>query len=422
MTIRTLHRDGLADLLADPDISHLLSVLKAETEETRIVGGAVRDALLGYVSSDVDLATTLLPKEVMRRATATSLRAIPTGIEHGTVTVLRGDRAFEITTLREDIETDGRHAVVRFGRDFARDAARRDFTINALSIDEKGELHDTTEGVADLETGRVRFIGDAATRIREDALRILRFFRFHARYGIGAPDQEGFRAAMEAAQALDGLSRERVRSELLKLLEGPGAVEVIATMRKAGLLERIIGTDGHLDRLTRAIAAETMDANQMRAATRLAALAVDTVTDATWLRQALRLSNEEHDLLEAYATARRAIESLPTIRAIDMRRLAATHDLPGLALAVDVLSPARTQQIGPEAHAELAAFLDGTRPVPRFPLRGSDLVTAGVSPGRSVGKGLEAARSLWLERGCLSGEEEHTLLLDFAVAAAGTKG
>ncbi|CAA2140904.1 CCA tRNA nucleotidyltransferase [Methylobacterium bullatum] len=421
MTSRDLQRDGLKALLTDQAISHVLSVLKAPGEETRIVGGSVRDALLGRVGSDIDLATTLLPEDVMRRATAASLKAIPTGIEHGTVTILFDGRAFEVTTLREDVETDGRHAVVRFGRDFARDAERRDFTINALSLSGDGALHDTTGGEADLHAGRVRFIGDAASRIREDALRILRFFRFHARYGIGAPDEEGLRAAADAAEALDGLSRERVRSELLKLLEAPGAVQAVAEMRGAGLLARIVGTEGHLDRLERAVSTSANHGSPQSAVARLAALAVDSGTDAERLRQSLRLSNEEHACLQAYAAAREAIERLPVIAAADVRRLVATQDLGGLALVVAVMGDQRMSEMSVEARLAFERFLDGTQPVPVFPLSGGDLIAAGVPPGRSIGKGLAASHAFWLERGCPSGKEERTLLLDHAVATARSK-
>ncbi|MCJ2129041.1 CCA tRNA nucleotidyltransferase [Methylobacterium sp. E-045] len=421
MTIRALRRDGLDTLLADPAVSHVLSVLKGDGEETRIVGGSVRDALLGQVGADIDLATTLLPQDVMRRATAASLKAIPTGIEHGTVTILADGRAFEVTTLREDVETDGRHAVVRFGRDFARDAERRDFTINALSLSRDGVLHDTTGGEADLHGGRVRFIGDAATRIREDALRILRFFRFHARYGIGAPDKDGLRAATDAGTALDGLSRERVRSELLKLLDAPGVIAAVLEMRKAGLLSRIIGTEGYLDRLERALSASANDASPLEPVARLATLAVDSNADAERLRWALRLSNEEHACLQAYAAARRAIERLPVIAATDVVRLVATQDLESLGLAIAVLDDHYKKLIDPEARSVLQQFIDGNRSVPVFPLSGSDLVAAGIPPGRSVGQGLAAGRSLWLKRGCQSGQEERALLLDHAVTIARSK-
>ena len=209
--------------LDEPRLRRLLDVLNPPGEETRLVGGAVRDALLGRPLSDVDLATTMLPQAVIARTKAARMRSIPTGIAHGTVTVMVEARSFEVTTLREDIETDGRHATVRFGRDFDADARRRDFTMNALSAGADGRVFDPVGGTDDLAAGRVRFIGDAATRIREDYLRILRFFRFHATYGSGDLDPAGLAAVIENRDGLGRLSRERVRAEFFKILAAPGA-------------------------------------------------------------------------------------------------------------------------------------------------------------------------------------------------------
>jgi poly(A) polymerase len=186
-----LDRQALASLLERPALRRLLEVFNDDAEETRIVGGAVRNALLGRPVTEVDCTTTMLPEAIVERATAAGFKAVPTGIEHGTITVIVAGEPYEITTLREDVETDGRHAVVHFGRDFVLDAKRRDFTINALSLGLDGRLYDYTDGVADLAARRVRFIGDARTRIREDYLRIMRFFRFHAEYAQTDPDPEG---------------------------------------------------------------------------------------------------------------------------------------------------------------------------------------------------------------------------------------
>ena len=186
----------IAVFLAQPALSRLLSALDGGGEETRVVGGAVRNLLLGEPASDIDLATTALPQETMRRGKAAGFKAVPTGIEHGTVTLVADGTSFEVTTLRRDVETDGRRAKVVFGRDFVADALRRDFTINALGLGRDGTVHDYCGGLDDLAQRRVRFIGDATARIREDYLRILRFFRFHARYGVGAPDAEGLSACI----------------------------------------------------------------------------------------------------------------------------------------------------------------------------------------------------------------------------------
>lgn len=188
-------RPEAASLLAHAPLARVLDVLDGDGEEARLVGGAVRNALMQRPVSDHDIATTAPPEIVMARAQAAGLKVKPTGIAHGTVTVLVGRQPFEVTTLREDIETDGRHAVVCFGRDFAQDALRRDFTINALSLSRDGTIHDYAGGLDDLARRRVRFIGDPATRIREDYLRILRFFRFSAEYGEGPLDADGLAAA-----------------------------------------------------------------------------------------------------------------------------------------------------------------------------------------------------------------------------------
>jgi poly(A) polymerase len=223
----TLDKQALGDLLRHPRLRLLLEALNGDGEETRLVGGAVRNALLGRPVTDRDCTTTATPHVTMQRAEAAGFKPVPTGIEHGTVTVVVDGEPFEVTTLREDVTTDGRRAVVRFGRDFAADARRRDFTINALSVSRDGRLHDYTGGVADLAARRVRFIGDARNRIREDFLRILRFFRFHAEYGEGEPDPAGLAAAVRERAGLAGLSHERIRTELLKLLAAPGAVETL---------------------------------------------------------------------------------------------------------------------------------------------------------------------------------------------------
>src|SRR6266404_5564793 len=217
--------------------ARVLQLLNGNGEEARVVGGAVRNALLKVPTGDIDIATTALPDEVMRRAAAAGLKTVPTGIEHGTVTLVVDAHPFEVTTLREDVETFGRKAKVVFGRDWRRDAERRDFTMNALSLARDGTIHDHVGGLADLEARRVRFIGDPATRIAEDYLRILRFFRFHATYGRGVPDPAGLAACIAAREGLSHLSRERVRMEIVKLLLAPHVVPTLAVMTEAGLLE-----------------------------------------------------------------------------------------------------------------------------------------------------------------------------------------
>ena len=407
-----LDHGGLAALLDQPGVRRALAALDVKGAETRLVGGCVRDALLGNPSADIDLATTLLPDAVMDAARRVpGLKAVPTGIEHGTVTLVTGDGPIEVTTLREDVETDGRHAVVRFGGDFARDAERRDFTVNALSLGADGRLHDTVGGLPDLAAGRVRFIGDPATRIREDALRILRFFRFHARFGAGPPDAAALAACIAARDALDRLSRERVRAEFLKLLTAPGGVPMVGTLSATGLLQRITGGVAERGRLERASAAA------LSPVMRLAALSVESRQDADRLRERLRLSKQEYALLTGYADALADLHGRAGIDAPTARALAAEHGLPLLRETLAILSGEPRPILTKDAERALQA-LSGEGGAPSFPLAGADLVAAGLPAGPAIGRGLAAARSLWLELGCPMDAETRASLLERALASA----
>lgn len=403
---------AVARFLAQPVLARLLSALDGDGEETRVVGGAVRNLLLGEPASDIDLATTALPQETMRRGRAAGFKAVPTGIEHGTVTLVAEDESFEVTTLRRDVETDGRRAKVVFGRDFAADALRRDFTINALGLGRDGTLHDYCGGLDDLARRRVRFIGDGATRIREDYLRILRFFRFHARYGVGAPDAEGLRACIAGREGLAGLSRERVRAELLKLLVAPGVVATIGAMAGAGLIMPVIGGVPHLSRFA-AIAGD--DGKGVHPAFRLAALAVSVGEDALRLRERLRLSNEEFDRIERIARALEGLggrAELPGIAAL--RHLAHEAGSDAVAAALVLLNASAGGE-GADDVQQLVAELGRTPP---FLLTGKDVVGRGIAPGPRVGQVLEAARRGWIEAGCPVSAEAQFALLDAAVGQA----
>ena len=365
-------------------------------------------ALLGLPPGDIDVATTALPAVVVARAKAAKLRAIPTGIAHGTVTLVSGGLPVEVTTLREDIETDGRHAVVRFGRDFARDAERRDFTVNALSLGRDGRLHDTTGGVADLAAGRLRFIGDAATRIREDYLRILRFFRFHAAYGVGPLDPDGLAAAVAGRDGLDRLSRERVRGEVLKLLGAPGAVAVLETLEATGLLARILGGPGDVGRVARLGDADPV--------LRLMALAVREGADVERLRDGLKLSNAERDrMLAALAAARsdrfaafadlRLAPDEPTIR-----EMLFDH---GRAATADALRLARASLDTPEPWGAALHVAEGD--IPAMPFSGKDIVARGVK-GPAVGEALARFRVAYRDAGFPEDGVERLALLDSSIA------
>lgn len=394
----SLDREAARRLLTREAVVPLLAALDRDGEETRIVGGAIRNALIGRPVHEVDLATTALPRETLRRAAKAGFRTAPTGIDHGTVTVVVGRTPFEVTTLRADVETDGRHAVVRFGRDFAADALRRDFTINALSLDRSGDVVDVTGGLADLAARRLRFIGDPLTRIREDYLRVLRFFRFHAEYGRGEVDRPGCDAAIAARDGLSRLSRERIRAELLKLLAAPRGAEAVGLMSGAGLLGRLLAELADVGRLVRAAAAGADPVG------RLAACFVRTEEDAGRLREELRLSNADHARLSAYAAALADLASRPEpIDAAQARRLAVIHGVAALRDVLAAMAGEPRPRFAPDGRAQLDRFLSGTEAPPRFGLGGRDLVAGGVPPGPEVGRRLAEARAAWLAAGCPDG-------------------
>ena len=398
-----LAADGRLDaapLLEEPRLARVLRLLDGAGEETRIVGGAVRNALLGLPPGDIDLATTALPETVLARARTAKVRAVPTGIDHGTVTLVSGGLPVEVTTLREDVETDGRHAVVRFGRDFARDAERRDFTVNALSVGRDGRLHDTTGGVADLAAGRLRFIGDAATRIREDYLRILRFFRFHATYGLGPLDPEGLAAAVAGAEGLERLSRERVRAETLKLLGAPGAAGVVGTLAGTGLLERVLAGPADPARFA-ALAAD----GPVDPVLGLVALGAREAADVERLRSVLRLSNAERDRMAAALAALAGVPEEPP----GAGAIAAMLFDHGAAAARDALALARAARPGAGwAEAERQA---AETAAPEMPFSGRDLVARGLK-GPAIGETLARFRDAYRAAGFPSDPARRAALLE----------
>ena len=378
--------------LAEPDLARVLALLNPPGEETRVVGGAVRGALIGLAPSDFDLATTLLPDAVMQLAESARLRAIPTGIAHGTVTLVAGGQAFEVTTLREDIASDGRHAKVRFGRSFVADALRRDFTINALSVSPDGRLHDYTGGQADLAARRVRFIGDPARRIAEDFLRALRFFRFHAAFGAGEPDAAALAAILQARQGLPGLSRERVRMELFKLLSAPGAAGAAQAMSDMDIFGILLGGVTAPARLARLMVPGGADP-----LLRLAALALWTGEDAERLGERLRLSRLETAHLAEIAAVRAAWHGAAQPPGVaDLQRLLLLH---GHSATADGLALVQAEGFGqagswPQAFALLASL-----PRPRLPFSGADLRQRGIEAGPKMGAMLKTLQARWIRAG-----------------------
>jgi poly(A) polymerase len=409
--------EALGALFGDKDLLGVLAALAQEGEETRIVGGALRNALLGRPVHEIDLATTLLPEAVMARATAAGLRVIPTGVAHGTVTVLAEERSFEATTLREDIATDGRHAKVLFGRDFKADALRRDFTINALSMTREGRLFDYTGGLGDIAARKVRFIGEPARRIAEDYLRILRFFRFSADFGEGPLDSAGRSAAIRQRDGLARLSRDRIRAELLKLLSARRAVEVCVDICADGLLHPIVALAPNPARLRRVAAIVPPKDSLLR----LAALCVNLAEDAARLRERLRLSNAEAERLEGAALALIGLHGLNTPPKPDgLRGLLFRH---GRQAASDAIILAQADaRLGQDDEWERARKFLQDAEEPRLPFSGADFIARGITEGRAIGEALRELQTRWIEAGFPNDPARLARLLDETLRDKGFGG
>ena len=372
--------------------ARVLELLNGNGEEARVVGGAVRNALLKIPTGDIDIATTALPAEVIRRAKAAGIKSVPTGIDHGTVTLVVDAQPFEVTTLREDTETFGRKAKVAFGRDWIVDAQRRDFTINGLSVDANGVVYDHVGGLDDIRAKRVRFIGDPDLRIAEDYLRILRFFRIHAAFGAGEPDRDGYLACIRARAGLASLSAERVRMEMLKLMVAQGAAGAILAMAEGGLLLPILGGIAYTGPFAAMIAAERSLGLGPDPVRRLGALAVAVTEDARRVATRLRLTNAETRALDSMghrwwrlagmdeATARRRLYRLGADRYRDRLMLA-------WARAGADADVARWR--------ELATLPERWR-APKFPLKPADFVARGIAEGPALGHVLQLAEDAWL--------------------------
>ena len=406
----TGQRLDTAWLTAGP-LARVLDVLDRDGEEARAVGGAVRNELMGLPVSEIDVATTALPQEVMRRAKLAGIRTVPTGIDHGTVTLLVDGQPFEVTTLREDVETYGRKAKVAFGRDWKRDAERRDFTMNALSVSRDGAVHDYVGGLADLKARHVRFIGEAATRIEEDYLRILRFFRFHAAYGAGAPDKAALAACIAGREGLESLSRERVRAELLKLLTARGAASAVSVMADAGLLVRILGgvpLPQSLDTMAKIESGLKLGPDAVR---RLGALALFVIDDGDRLYQRLRLSNGEYQRLLSMADGWWHIAGGMTEAEarVLLYRLGSQNFTDRVLLAWS-----RSQDGFDDRRWHDLAALPERWPVPSLPVSASDMMARGVPKGPDLGAALRAAEAAWIAAGFPQDQVAVTAIADEA--------
>lgn len=367
-----------------PGLRRIVAALSADGGAVKIVGGAVRDTLLGLAVTDIDLATPLLPLEVTRRLEAADIKVIPTGIAHGTVTAIASGDHHEITTLRRDVETDGRRATIAFAGDWRDDAARRDFTINALYADaDSGAVDDWFGGLADLRAGRVAFIGDAAIRIAEDHLRILRFYRFAARFGRGDLDPVSHAAVVTARQSLKSLSRERIADELLKILSLPDPRAIVGQMAADGIFEVLLperdaGFAAAFDRL---VANEDAAGVAVAPLRRLAALLPADAAIAEQVASRLRLSTRQRKHLAALG-GRRADNVRPVRQLAHAIGVDAARDVH--LLADDTAS----------AKAAVAALSGWT--VPEMPLKGGDIVARGIAVGPEVARILKAVEAEWV--------------------------
>jgi poly(A) polymerase len=385
----TLPSLASADWLQQPSLRRVMQAIAAAGGEARVAGGAVRNALLGEPVTEVDLATTLSPAQVAEACGTAGMSIHPTGIDHGTVTVVADHHPYEVTTLRHDVETDGRRAKVAFTSDWEADAQRRDFTINALYCDAAGRVYDFTGGYRDIGLRRVAFVGSADQRIEEDYLRILRFFRFHARYGEGPPDAAGLAACITHRNGLCNLSAERVRQEMFKLLVAKGAIPTLRCMAECAILSVILPYAEEWCVLSRLPADPLL---------RLAVLAQDPVA----MKDRWRLSNHEAKRLEAIATL---VPPSPALRAQEQRIILyqigaeAWRDLVAVAWA---RSDAALDDAG---WAELRD-LPGRWQVPVLPVTGRDLIAAGMQPGPDMGLTLRRLEDWWVASGFKPGKRE----------------
>ena len=365
--------------LTAPALQRLFATLAAAGGEGRAAGGAVRNALLGEKVTEVDVATTLSPELVTAACAAVGMKVHPTGIEHGTVTVVVDHHPFEVTTLRHDVETDGRRAKVKFTDDWEADAQRRDFTMNAIYCDARGTIYDFVNGWPDVQRRRVVFVGDPESRITEDYLRILRFFRFHARYGHGAPDAAGLAACTRMKAGLDGLSAERIRQEMFKLMAAPGAVETLKLMAGHGILSKLLPYTDDLRVLERLPPDPLL---------RLAVLAQDPLS----MPERWRLSNHEARRLAAIVSL---MPPSPALRPQEQRIMLYQH---GAEAWRDLVRVAWARSEAPLDDAGWRDLLElpDRWPIPALPVSGRDLLSTGMSPGPEIGVVLKKLEDWWL--------------------------
>ena len=391
--------------LQDAGLQSVLRVLNEEGGQARIAGGAVRNALLGEAVTDVDIATTGTPDETTRRAEAAGFKVVPTGYEHGTVTVVAEGKAYEVTTLRADVETDGRRARVSYGRDWTEDARRRDFTINALYAEPDGRVIDLVGGLADLEARRLRFIGDAETRIREDYLRILRFFRFFAWYGAGRPDAAGLKACAKLKEGLSRLSAERVWHELKRLLSAPDPSRALLWMRQTGALTAVLAESEKwgIDSIHPLVETERAFDWPPDPLLRLAAIVPPHPDRLKAMAERLRLSKAETTALLSWAEAPAPDPALGELAFTKLLYRAGTEGVDRrlrLALAsARARAAADDKALGEAAGFQRLLTILQRWQRPAFPLKGKDLLERGFAQGEDLGRVLAKLEDRWVESG-----------------------
>lgn len=396
------------DWLQRESLQALLALLNQDDGQARVAGGAVRNALLGQAISDVDIATTLVPRDVMLRLKGAGHKAVPTGIEHGTVTAVVAGDAFEVTTLRQDVETDGRHAKVLYGTDWEADARRRDLTMNALYLEADGTVVDPLGGLPDVMAQNVRFIDDAETRIKEDYLRILRFFRFFAWYGKFRPDADGLKACARLKEGLDGLSAERVWHELSKLLAAPDPSRALLWMRQTGVLGRILPESEKwgIDAVPNLIACEQANLWPPEALLRLMAIIPPMTERIEVLSKRLKLPNKVRDRLLAWAETEMPD---PMLKQPAFQRWAYWHNQTAvedrLRLGIAVAD---------DNQKKFARQLNWLKrwEKPKYPLKGGDLIASGMTPGPEVSATLKQLEQVWVDSDFTLGRDELLQRLD----------
>lgn len=399
------------DWFNNPALKKLFAKMLTSGDEIRIVGGAARNHLLGEPVNDIDLATTFTPDQIITRAKKAGIKTLPTGIDHGTVTLIIDDTAFELTTLRKDISTDGRHATVEFGTDWLEDAKRRDFTINALYISADGTWYDPLgSGLKDIKTRSIRFIGSAKKRIREDYLRSLRFYRFNAYYGHAPYDEEAISATVQLRAGLASLSKERVSSELLKILKASGAKEILKLLYQTGLLTSLLGTVPNIAKALKLIMIEeslkshggNMPTPEANPVLRLAALAAWAPGDGGRLQQRFCLSKQQKNTIKNWLNAR----TFPPLTS--KLQQDARHYTSGKANFLDELISAWSRSNASPNDTNWAKLYQQAEntTLPEFPISGQDLINHGYDAGPALGQKLKSLQNIWLDSGMKKNRQE----------------